>query len=235
MFSSSVFMSNEDERRGGGIYHLQDLTLSYPFANEKHEKLYKLSEFSIYIHFCLNRWVWMCKGVGRGIKRWTTVNDTETGSSASCVGQWSSWRTLCQCIYIMKTGQIKGSFSKEMSMLCFWWHARLVCEPVHSSEFTVVEEVLWSFTEVQVPWYRITLKVRLTIVLYWTMSQRLLRFQNRNRKMGLLTSGCSLFARFSVSTVGLKPAKRLQPDVNSISSTKTISLRYLIWNINEHH
>ena len=42
-----------------------------------------------------------------------------SGRSVSCFGQYSSWWTLCQCIYIMKTGQIKGRFSKEMSMLCF--------------------------------------------------------------------------------------------------------------------
>jgi hypothetical protein len=38
MFSSRVFMSNEDKRGlGGDLSSLQDQSLSYPFANEKHE------------------------------------------------------------------------------------------------------------------------------------------------------------------------------------------------------
>ena len=77
--------------------------------------------------------------------------------------------------------------------------------------------------------------------------------QNRKWKWGF-TFGCSLFAQFYVSTVGLE--KRLQPAPLSVSSPremslptaingftkcrmkhdrKCISLRYLIWNINKHH
>ena len=73
-------------------------------------------------------------------------------------------------------------------------------------------------------------------------------------EMGLFTFGCTLFARFSVSTVGLEPSVRtttlsvsgqltmsLPTEINGFTKWQIkhdrngISQQYLIWNINEHH